>query len=357
MKKLTYLLLSILVVLFSLTSCSSDKPEPTSTWVNPTNVPDPTPVSSVTPPTSSSISLRLVEVELVGSMWEDHTLYLDNITLVPLQASGQNANASFQYFEQDQQIGLTYQNSYVPSTDWYIAIDRDDLGDSFGMWFVFSGAPVDADPSVKQQFQGFLHDAAPFVEMAISLIPGGSTSIKGTKTFLGFLSVQGVRLTRQAGQEQISDLIQDLTNSMYEQGYISEAFVFLDETDNYHINHELEVLSSDGAIRFTFQVVETGTELSENPEIIQVPQLECGDRTLDNITSGMLVTVNGDRTVFDTPLDGGNSLFVLEDGSEVETIVPYCDGEIVWWRVRNQSNETGWVQEAINGQTHLDVGQ
>jgi hypothetical protein len=56
-------------------------------------------------------------------------------------------------------------------------------------------------------------------------------------------------------------------------------------------------------------------------------------------------------------LDGGNSLFVLEDGSEVETIVPYCDGEIVWWRVRNQSNETGWVQEAINGQTHLDVGQ
>lgn len=341
--------------------------------------------ATIISPTSTVLYLQLDEVRLTPKA-ENHQLYLSTVALVPMDIAGQTTmDARFEYFAGDELFELTRESPYQPTTPWFIGVEREALEQQdFGIWFIVTGASVDEPPDdnwqiARNTFMEVARDVAPLAigglafltlsmvtpgvpdeALAVGATMEGGTNLLGTMMTYGYQALPLLRnglisyagnQTRQLTEQQLDRLLEGVDA----QGYVSEAFVQFFAAQNYLINQQIAVTTSDGSLEIVFSIVETSSE----PEVVdalskierqttKLSQEACNPTQESPVISGnrlkLQTTVVAAQDIFSTER---TPAFNLATGDEVMAILSYCDknNDVLWWRVRNEFDEVGWIQE------------
>jgi len=143
--------------------------------------------------------------------------------------------------------------------------------------------------------------------------------------------------------------------------YFSEAAVLLSANDSYFLDNQVSIVTTDGSLVIKFTVFATTNDpntLYSAPNSHPFLLGECNPEVPSNLQSGDSARAARNLRALETPVDitGGEQMRLRQDDI-VETIVSFCNRNVLWWRVRwNQNGEEkiGWVAESESTAIYLE---
>lgn len=379
--KVSYLTVSLLLVL--LTACS--------TGVSPT----PPPISTVsqTPivlPPMNIISIRLDEIRLNTSMGES-SIPLDSVWMIPLSNFSDSMTADntvdmgakFEYFE-NQTINISQNSPYVPSSDWFISTDKQNLNnESFGIWFIITSTNnINIRDEIMAEFVGLLGDSIPLIgagaltAVLLPITPGipdevipATVAVSRGRNVMGRISAIAAlspvifqEVIRSVFPEMVletSDFVHNIirvANLAKQMGYYGEVLVLFSVEDNYRLNSRVIAETTDGALTLVFTVFESSTHgqvaSTTNNEFseVEITNEQCS--TINStIIAGQQARISGPYryiSIYKDPISP-NSLALGEIRSEmiITPTMSYCNQntQTLWWAVC-VNDICGWVAES-----------
>ncbi|MGJ3237717.1 MAG: hypothetical protein ACFE0Q_03325 [Anaerolineae bacterium] len=374
--KLIPVLIFMLVLI--LPACRSSRSSP------PVQVPDVTSeanlIDDISTVDRNIISLRLDEIRLTEQA-HSNSIPLDMVWMIPV-GTDEEVNARMQYIEEDNHIIITRNNPYTPTSPWFISVERQDLnGDNFGIWFVASntgessGIPPEIMQSLIRDVAGVIVAGGMTALLTTVPLPAeiltASVAVQHGRSLIATLSAYGAGFWSQRESMLFDftssqvDTIFNLTSSIDEIEYFSEVYIIFSAEEQYFLNNQISAISADGSLEFIFSIFETSNSTAQtdaqnfdadNTETDIFPPVACNPAQESNLTAGMSVRVinpqlNAVSTIFDT-----NPVFRLRQGDVVETIMPFCDftTNALWWRIRTESGEVGWILENRDTRVFLE---
>lgn len=356
------------------------------------------------PPTAEHTQVATVEVEVRNfvvielneirlterAVLHDVDINVDSVFMVPLDVESVGMGARFQYVEDDT-VNISANSPYNPTSRWTLAIERRDLNnEDFGIWFMVTGRG-DMGPSIRRELTGFTQDLATFFTagVATTVLTAGRApaavasarySATRGKAVIGRLSalttaggfvlrntLESIRMpTAIGGTERLAGLLSEYATLLDGVGYFGEAYITFQAEDDYRLNNRIAVVTTDGSLVLEFSIFETANanifdESLEAVEIVEdyFPSEECNPNAPSRLLSGQPArVVVSSLNVSSSPIASVSELVArLPNGANFTPLIPFCDQNenILWWRIRMENGEHGWLQESRGTIIHVEL--
>ncbi|MGB1288452.1 MAG: hypothetical protein ACPG7F_18100 [Aggregatilineales bacterium] len=330
------------------------------------------------------ISIRLDEIRLTEKAI-NRNIPVDSVWMIPLNTTTeQGMGARFQYVEEGQSFIIRENQSYMPSSPWFLSVEKDDLNQQdFGMWFMISAFN---NQDEQEQLRLVVEDIIPMAGAGIltallapvtpglpdEIIPAKVTASRGV-ALMGRIaalgkSVEGV-LSNQPAREfagsiagglaettlqSLSISLASSANIISETSYFGEVYITFPASEDYRLNNRVSVVTTDGSLILEFSIFETSnvndtSYVSSSPVEAYLPVEDCNPEAPGTIQSGKSAQVLRQMEVSASPIDTTASmLFRLSAEDIITPVIPYCDTQknILWWRVRDENGQQGWLPES-----------
>ncbi len=336
------------------------------------------------------ISLRLDEIRLTPKA-EGQNLFVSSVWMIPINEAGDTTGARLVYSLDNALIPITATAPYEPPSDWFLTIEREALANKdFGMWFMVTGADGEegTDWQVLQaEFESLMSDALPIIVNSAATVilsyatPGvldealaGEAAITATATrgpalmaHIASFGRESTKLLREILTEsrpEMSDLIEQrlddgvlnrIFGALDDQEYFGEAYIRFSATEDYRLNNRFSIVTTDGSLEIVFSVFATSNDPAaiasfepESPTTTYVPAESCNPDNPSTLIPGKPAEILArTQRVTSSLMSSTGTDFMVTKGDTVYPIMAFCDRDenAMWWRVKAESGEVGWMPE------------
>jgi hypothetical protein len=369
-----------LLLIFILVSCGSPPPAQNAA---PPPTSEPTIEADISSEEHRLISVRLDEIRLAPGI-ANRAIPLDTVWIIPLNTS-EEVTARMQYVEDAQNIIIRDGDPYIPTSPWFISIERENLAnENFGLWFVVAHVGDNSLIS-REDFNQLLKDVGIVIASGTvgailtavtpglpeEIIPATVTIVRG-RAVLSTLSILGRNFAREIPgmgsvlTERELDNIFDASANLDDLLFFSELYVIVSATDDYYLNNQISAITADGSLEIVFSIFETDNVDSPNAAFEFVPPAKrsdifppvvCNPSQPSRLQAGVQArVVQSTVNVFANVLGDEQVDFRLRGGEIVTTIYSYCDtnNQVLWWRIRTERGELGFVAESTVNTINLE---